>query len=175
MAPHGGLTFWGCWRVRCETGTLHCACRDVKHNHRNRRYFRGEGSIWYQCKYCLWKDKPSTTAQGNQLQTLTQMGRMLRWDPGLKHGPRGIPFLRCPGGRSAPFLPCPPTADLNTQAAAIGCGAWEARNPRPLWGAHVENTGSGSHGVQGQRPQIRPGLTQVLRLMGKSPQWVSWA
>ena len=25
----------------------------------------------------------------------------------------------------------------------------------------MENTGSGSHGVQGQRPQIRPGLTQL--------------
>lgn len=42
----------------------------------------------------------------------------------------------------------------------IGCGAWEARNPRPLWAAHVENAGSSSRGLQGQRPQISPGLTQ---------------
>ena len=42
----------------------------------------------------------------------------------------------------------------------IDCGAWEARNPRPLWEAHVENTGSGSHGAQGQRAQTRPLLTQ---------------
>ena len=71
------------------------------------------------------------------------------------------PFSDVQEDTPAPFWPCPPTADLNTQAAAIGCGAWEARNPRPLWGAHVENTGSGSHGVQRQRPQIRPGLTQL--------------
>ena len=71
------------------------------------------------------------------------------------------PFSEVQEDAPAPFWPCPPTADLNTQAAVIGCGAWEARNPRPLWGAHVESTSSGSHGVQGQRPQIRPGLTQL--------------
>ena len=59
-----------------------------------------------------------------------------------------------------PFCPPPSPADLNTLAAVIGCGAWEARNPRPLWAAHMENAGSGSRGVQGQRPQMRPGLTQ---------------
>ena len=58
-----------------------------------------------------------------------------------------------------PFCPHPFRADLNTLAAVIGCGVWEARNPRPFWAAHVENAGSGSRRVHGQRPQIRPGLT----------------
>ena len=70
------------------------------------------------------------------------------------------PFSEVQEDAPAPFWPCPPTADLNTQAAVIGCGAWEARNPRPLWAAHVENAGSSSRGLQGQRPQISPGLTQ---------------
>ena len=63
---------------------------------------------------------------------------------------------------SAPtsFCPHPSLADLNTPAAVIGFGAWEARNPRPLFAALVENAGSGFRGVQGQRPHIRPGLTQ---------------
>ena len=60
----------------------------------------------------------------------------------------------------APFCPHPYPADLNTLAAVTGCAVWEARNPRPLWEAHVKNTGSGSRGVQGQRPQIRPRFTQ---------------
>ena len=81
-------------------------------------------------------------------------------DPGLKPGPRGVPFLRCPGGRSRPVWSCQHPADLNAQAAVFGCGDSEASYPRQLWGAHVENTGSGSHRVQGQRPQSRPGLTQ---------------
>ena len=74
---------------------------------------------------------------------------------------RGIPILRCPGGRSSPILAMLIPCRFEYTGSSIGCGAWEARNPRPLWGAHVENTGSGSHGVQGQRPQIRPGLTQL--------------
>ena len=73
---------------------------------------------------------------------------------------RSIPFYRCPWGHPTPFCPCPSPADLNTPAAVIGCGAWEARNPRPLWAAHVENAGSSSRGLQGQSPQISPGLTQ---------------
>ena len=73
---------------------------------------------------------------------------------------RGIPFYRCPWGHPTPFCPRPSPADLNTPAAVIGCGAWEARNPRPLWAAHVENAGSSSRGLQGQSPQISPGLTQ---------------
>ena len=81
----------------------------------------------------------------------------------------GNPLSHVHEASPTPFCPQPSPADLNTPAAVIGCGAWEARNPRPLFAAHMENAGSGSHGVQGQRPQIRPGLTQVLRLMGKSP------
>ena len=37
-------------------------------------------------------------------------------------------------------------ADLIILAAVIGCGAWEAQNPRPLFVANVENSGSGSRG-----------------------------
>ena len=81
------------------------------------------------------------------------------------------PFSDVQEAGSAPFWPCPPPADLNTPAAVIGCGAWEARNPRPFWGGHMENSDSVSHREQEQRPQIRPGLTQALRLMGKSLQW----
>ena len=73
----------------------------------SRRHYRGEGSIWYQCKYCVWKDKMSPTAQGDQLQPLTQMGRLLPYNPGLKPGLRGVPFLRCPGGCSSPILAMP--------------------------------------------------------------------
>ena len=71
-----------------------------------------------------------------------------------------FPFSDVQEAAPTPFCPQPSPADLNTPAAVIGCGAWEARNPRPLFAAHMENAGSGSHGVQGQRPQIRPGLTQ---------------
>ena len=59
-----------------------------------------------------------------------------------------------------PFCPPPSPADLNTLAAVIGCGAWEAQKPRLLFAANLESAGTGSHGVQRQRPQIRPGLTQ---------------
>ena len=71
-----------------------------------------------------------------------------------------FPFSDVQEASPAPLCPHPSPADLNTPAAVIGCGACEARNPRALWAAHVENAGSDSHGVQGQRPQIRPGLTQ---------------
>ena len=70
------------------------------------------------------------------------------------------PFSYVQEASPAPLCPHPSPADLNTPAAVIGCGACEARNPRALWAALVENADSDSHGVQGQRPQIRPGLTQ---------------
>ena len=73
---------------------------------------------------------------------------------------RGIPILRCPGGHSSPILAMLIPCRFEYTGSSIGCGAWEARSPRPLWTAHVENAGSGSLRVQGQRPQIRPGLTQ---------------
>ena len=72
----------------------------------------------------------------------------------------GNPLSHVQEATPAPFCPHPSPADLYTLAAVIGCGAWEARNPRPLWAAHMENACSGSRGVQGQRPQMRPGLTQ---------------
>ena len=70
------------------------------------------------------------------------------------------PFTGVREAAPTPFCPRSSPADLNTPAAVIGRGAWEARNPRPLWAAHVENAGSSSRGLQGQRPQISPGLTQ---------------
>ena len=72
----------------------------------------------------------------------------------------GNPLSHVHEASPTPFCPQPSPADLNTPAAVIGFGAWEARNSRPLFAALVENAGSGFRGVQGQRPHIRPGLTQ---------------
>ena len=72
----------------------------------------------------------------------------------------GNPLSHVQEATPAPFCPHPSPADLYTLAAVIGCGAWEAQKPRLLFAANLESAGTGSHGVQRQRPQIRPGLTQ---------------
>ena len=107
MAPHGGLTSWGCWRVRCETNT----------------------PLWLQ----RWEAQPleveGTTGErvpcGNNATTvygrtnrppLPRVTNRSLWhrcrgcypgNPGLKPGPRRIPFLRCPGGLSRAILVMP--------------------------------------------------------------------
>ena len=57
-----------------------------------------------------------------------------------------FPFSDVQEAAPTPFCPHPSPADLIILAAVIGCGAWEAQNPRPLFVANVENSGSGSRG-----------------------------
>ena len=58
----------------------------------------------------------------------------------------GNPLSHVQEATPAPFCPHPSPADLIILTAVIGCGAWEAQNPRPLFAANVENAGSGSRG-----------------------------
>ena len=93
MAPHGVSPPGGAgrWGVRLEHSIVPAEMGSTTTG--GGRYYRGENSIWQQRKSCIWKDKTSTTAHGDQPQPLTQIRRMLSWWPRPQIWTEGIPFL----------------------------------------------------------------------------------
>ena len=112
MVPHGGLTSWGCWRVRCEMNTPLWLQRWEAQPQ------EVEGTTWERVPF---GNNASTVYGRTNRPPLPRVTNRSLWqrcggcypvDPGLKPEPRGVPFLRCPGGRSRPILVMPTSSSL---------------------------------------------------------------